>query len=80
MPGRIALSGGDEPFIDQLDRFFGFGANVAPRVGYEPLPNEMRLGHDLHRFEGLCNEPDMEVPMRIAMQVDMIACTWSVRG
>ena len=22
----------------------------------------MRLGHDLHRFEGLCNEPDMEVP------------------
>ena len=62
MPGRIALSGGVEPFIEQLDRFFGFGANAAPRVGCKPLPNEMRLGHDLHRFEGLCNEPDMEVP------------------
>lgn len=62
MPGRIALSGGTEPFIEQLDRFFGFGANPAPQVGTSPLPNEMRLGHDLHRFEGLCNEPDMEVP------------------
>ncbi|MEM9110319.1 MAG: GH92 family glycosyl hydrolase [Planctomycetota bacterium] len=60
--GRIALSGGTEPFLEQLDRFFGFGANSAPRVGRGPLPNEMRLGHDLHRFEGLCNEPDMEVP------------------
>ncbi|MFK7789106.1 MAG: GH92 family glycosyl hydrolase [Phycisphaeraceae bacterium] len=62
MPSRIALSGGRERFIQQLDRFFGFGANPAPRVGCGPLPNEMRLGHDLHRFEGLCNEPDMEVP------------------
>jgi len=62
MPGRIALSGGNEPFVEQLDKFFGFGANAAPRVGCAPLPNEMRLGHDLHRFEGLCNEPDMEVP------------------
>ena len=62
MPGRIALSGGRERFIEQLDKFSGFGANAAPRVGCKPLPNEMRLGHDLHRFEGLCNEPDMEVP------------------
>lgn len=62
MPGRIAVSGGTEPFTEQLDRFFGFGSNPAPQVGTSPLPNEMRLGHDLHRFEGLCNEPDMEVP------------------
>lgn len=62
MDARIAISGGKEQFIDQLDRFFGFGARPAIRVGCEPMPNMMRIGHDLHRFEGLCNEPDMEVP------------------
>ncbi|MGB0768029.1 MAG: GH92 family glycosyl hydrolase [Phycisphaeraceae bacterium] len=66
LPGRIELSGGNRPFVEQLDRFFGFNANPAPRVGCQPLPNEMRLGHDLHRFEGLCNEPDMEVPYAYA--------------
>lgn len=62
MPGRIAMSGGPESFVQQLDRFFGFGAGAAPRVGCEPGMDEMKAGHDLHRFEGLCNEPDMEVP------------------
>lgn len=62
MPGRIALSGGADAFVRQLDQFFGFGCEAAPRVGCSPTPEQMREGHDLHRFEGLCNEPDMEVP------------------
>lgn len=62
MPARIALSGGNERFVKQLDTFFGFGASAAPRVGCAPSPEQMRVGHDLHRFQGLCNEPDMEVP------------------
>jgi putative alpha-1,2-mannosidase len=62
VPGRIALSGGNSAFVKQLDRFFGFGADSAPRVGVNPTPEQMREGHALHRFEGLCNEPDMEVP------------------
>ncbi|MEM9021685.1 MAG: glycoside hydrolase domain-containing protein [Planctomycetota bacterium] len=62
MPKRIEISGGTEGFVAQLDRFFGYGANPCIQVGRSPMPNEMRLGHDLHRFEGLCNEPDMEVP------------------
>jgi len=62
MDARIAIAGGTERFVEQLDQFFGFGSNAAPRVGCRPTPDEMRIGHDLHRFEGLCNEPDMEVP------------------
>ncbi|MEM6855254.1 MAG: glycoside hydrolase domain-containing protein [Planctomycetota bacterium] len=33
MPGRIALSGGTEAFVEQLDRFFGWDRDPAPRVG-----------------------------------------------
>jgi len=62
MPARIALSGGRAAFVQQLDAFFGFGAEPAPRVGCAPSAEAMKAGHDLHRFEGLCNEPDMEVP------------------
>ncbi|MEM8495995.1 MAG: glycoside hydrolase domain-containing protein, partial [Planctomycetota bacterium] len=66
MPGRIALSGGTEAFVEQLDRFFGWDRDPAPRVGRSPSPQEMQAGYDLHRFEGLCNEPDMEVPYAYA--------------
>jgi putative alpha-1,2-mannosidase len=66
MPARVALSGGNEKFVEQLDTFFGFGQGPAPRVGVAPTPEQMRAGHDLHRFEGLCNEPDMEVPYAYA--------------
>ncbi|MEM1027532.1 MAG: glycoside hydrolase domain-containing protein [Planctomycetota bacterium] len=66
MPGRIALSGGTKAFVEQLDRFFGWDREPAPRVGRSPSPQEMQAGYDLHRFEGLCNEPDMEVPYAYA--------------
>lgn len=62
MPGRIDVAGGKAAFLDHLDRFFGFGGESAPRVGVSPTPEEMEAGHRMHRFEGLCNEPDMEVP------------------
>jgi len=62
MPGRIALSGGAESFVNQLDQFFGFDAQPVQQVGCEPTSKEMKLGHNLNRFEGFCNEPDMEVP------------------
>ena len=48
MEGRIAVSGGDEPFVETLDHFFGFS---------DPLD-----GREVFRFEGLNNEPDMETP------------------
>lgn len=62
MEQRIELSGGRDTFVAQLDRFFGYGADPAPRVGCRPTLDDMQAGHALHRFEGLCNEPDMEVP------------------
>jgi|TARA_B100000959_G_scaffold86377_1_gene91738 predicted alpha-1,2-mannosidase len=48
MVGRIKLAGGEEAFLDLLDRFFGF--------------REARPGETVHHFEGLNNEPDMEAP------------------
>jgi predicted alpha-1,2-mannosidase len=62
MAARIGLAGGDEAFIGMLDRFFGFGAEPAPRPGTSPKPAEMAAGYALNRFEGLNNEPDMEAP------------------
>ena len=48
MVGRIRLAGGEEAFVDLLDRFFGF--------------RPPRPGETVHHFEGLNNEPDMEAP------------------
>ncbi len=48
MVGRIRLAGGEDAFVNLLDRFFGF---------LPPLP-----GETVHHFEGLNNEPDMEAP------------------
>lgn len=48
MIGRIKLAGGDERYLELLDLFFGFR---------DPEP-----GMEVHRFEGLNNEPDMETP------------------
>ncbi len=66
MHSRMTLSGGPGAFADQLDRFFGFGAPAVEQVGLSPTNERMREGYDLHRFEGLCNEPDMEVPYAYA--------------
>ncbi|MEM1107533.1 MAG: glycoside hydrolase domain-containing protein [Planctomycetota bacterium] len=66
MPGRIALSGGTAQFVKQIDTFFGWGAEPAPRLGVAPTPEQLEAGYRLHRFEGLCNEPDMEVPYTYA--------------
>jgi len=62
MATRIALAGGDDGFIDMLDRFFGFGAPPVTQPGRRPRPAEMAAGFALNRFEGLNNEPDMEAP------------------
>ncbi|WP_343072990.1 GH92 family glycosyl hydrolase [Sphaerisporangium rubeum] len=62
MAARIALAGGDEAFIDKLDRFFGYGAEPVKQPGLRPRLAEMAAGYALNRFEGLNNEPDMEVP------------------
>lgn len=62
MAGRIALSGGDDAFVAQLDRFFGYGADPVVQPGLHPDAAEMLAGYALGRFEGLNNEPDMEAP------------------
>nr|WP_277349899.1 glycoside hydrolase domain-containing protein [Nonomuraea sp. FMUSA5-5] len=62
MAARIALAGGDRAFADQLDRFFGYGAEPVERPGRRPPATEMAAGYALNRFEGLNNEPDMEAP------------------
>jgi predicted alpha-1,2-mannosidase len=62
MAGRIELSGGDDAFVEQLDSFFGFGADPVVQPGLAPSAEELIAGYRLGRFEGLNNEPDMEVP------------------
>ncbi|WP_433223878.1 GH92 family glycosyl hydrolase [Dactylosporangium sp. CS-047395] len=62
MAARIALGGGDAEFIENLDKFFGFGAPPVTQPGRRPQPAEMLAGYALNRFEGLNNEPDMEAP------------------
>ncbi|HTJ39997.1 MAG TPA: glycoside hydrolase domain-containing protein [Dactylosporangium sp.] len=62
MAGRIELGGGDEAFVANLDKFFGFDAPPVFQPGRRPQGPEMRAGYALNRFEGLNNEPDMEAP------------------
>ncbi len=62
MAGRIELAGGDRAFARMLDRFFGYGSEPVKQPGRCPDPAEMAAGYALNRFEGLNNEPDMEVP------------------
>ena len=62
MQARIELAGGDERFLALLDSFFGYGADPVKQVGERPSVEELAAGYALNRFEGLNNEPDMEVP------------------
>lgn len=62
MAARIGLAGGDDAFVEMLDRFFGFGAPPVRQPGRCPSAAEMAAGYALNRFEGLNNEPDMEAP------------------
>ncbi|WP_084361819.1 glycoside hydrolase domain-containing protein [Herbiconiux solani] len=62
MAGRIALSGGPEHFLEQLDAFFGYGAPPVTQLGVAPDAEELLAGYVLGRFEGLNNEPDMDAP------------------
>ena len=45
-----------------LDEFFGYGADPVKQVGERPSVEDLAAGYALNRFEGLNNEPDMEVP------------------
>lgn len=62
MAARIRVAGGDEAFVGLLDRFFGFGAAPVTQPGIGPSVQELEAGFNLHRFEGLNNEPDMDAP------------------
>ena len=62
MAARIALYPSEQAFVDELDRFFGYGQ---PPVRQAVVPGDretMAWGFSLNRFEGLNNEPDMETP------------------
>jgi putative alpha-1,2-mannosidase len=60
--GRIGLFESEEAFVETLDRFFGFGRPPCTQVVHRPYGELMAEGFALGRFEGLNNEPDMEVP------------------
>ena len=62
MRTRIALAGGDGPFLALLDQFFGYGADPVKQLGERPSAADQAAGYALNRFEGLNNEPDMEAP------------------
>jgi predicted alpha-1,2-mannosidase len=62
MAGRIALYSDVGAFVADLDRFFGFGQPPCTQVSVKPYGDLMRQGFALNRFEGLNNQPDMEVP------------------
>lgn len=62
MAGRIEFAGGTDAYIELLDRFFGVDAPPVKQLGVDPSIDEIAAGYDLHRFEGLNNEPDMEAP------------------
>ena len=62
MQARIDLAGGAERFTALLDEFFGYGADPVKQVGERPTVEDLMAGYALNRFEGLNNEPDMEVP------------------
>lgn len=62
MAGRIEVAGGEDRYLELLDRFFGFDAEPVKQMGRDPHPDEVAAGYALDRFEGLNNEPDMEAP------------------
>jgi predicted alpha-1,2-mannosidase len=62
MFSRIALSGGTDRFIAQLDEFFGYGADPVKQLVQGSGAEDVLAGYRLGRFEGLNNEPDMEAP------------------
>ena len=51
-----------DAFVDMLDRFFGYGQPPVKQLAEPPFEHELAAGFALNRFEGLNNEPDMEVP------------------
>ena len=62
MAARIDLAGGEQRFVDLLDRFFGYGQPAVKQLGVSPDHDSLAAGYALDRFEGLNNEPDMEAP------------------
>ena len=62
MAARIKVAGGEDRFVELLDRFFGYGAPAVVQPGLRPGRDELERGYELGRFEGMNNEPDMEAP------------------
>jgi putative alpha-1,2-mannosidase len=62
MAACIDLHGGDDDFVADLERFFGYNASPV-RQQVDPTDRDcMAQGSSLNRFEGFNNEPDMETP------------------
>jgi len=62
MAGRIGLYPSEEAFVTDLDQFFGYGQPPIEQA-VDPADRDcMQRGFALNRFEGLNNEPDIEVP------------------
>src|SRR5918994_1741355 len=59
---EFLIRGVTHPITHTLDIFFGYGADPVKQVGERPTVEELNAGYALNRFEGLNNEPDMEVP------------------
>ena len=51
-----------EVFVELLDAFFGYGAGPQRQPGVAPSVEELVRGHELGRFQGMNNEPDMDAP------------------
>lgn len=59
---RLALFGSEERALATLDHFFGFSRGPCTQCLDPRDQATMRTGFDLHSFEGMNNEPDMETP------------------
>ncbi|MBN1640335.1 MAG: glycoside hydrolase family 92 protein [Anaerolineae bacterium] len=62
MASRIALYPDERAFTQDLDRFFGYGQPPVVQPTDPADRDYMQWGFSLNRFEGLNNEPDIEVP------------------
>ena len=59
------LAGGAAPFVQKLDRFFGYGAAPALQLREPPWDEARARGMALGRFDGVNNEVMLETPSTV---------------